>query len=280
MKIAFFGASQYVLPILETLNKNFELALVVTTESEPGDAVPSYCKQNSIPYLSVEKITNEVIEKIRKVDAPIAALAYFGLIVPAKALELFPHGIINIHPSLLPKYRGPTPVQTALLHGEAITGVTIIKLDAEVDHGPILAQTTEPINSDDTTHTLHERLFPKGAGLLQDVFKKIENQEPVNEKQQDHSQATFTEHLTRQSGFFDIQNPPDRKQFDRMIRAYHPWPGVWTKLQMANGVWRIVKFLPEQKLQVEGKKPVSYKDFLNGYPEMREKIGKFLMTNS
>ncbi|MBI1982084.1 MAG: methionyl-tRNA formyltransferase, partial [Candidatus Levybacteria bacterium] len=256
-KITFFGTSKFAIPVLEVLRTNFELILVITTDPLNG-AVPSYCKQNSIPYLSVQQLSNQTIEQLRRANTPLAILASFGLIIPKEVLGIFSKGIFNIHPSLLPKYRGPTPVQTAILNGDKETGVTIIKLDKEVDHGPILAQAEEQVFSTDTSESLYKRLFEKGAQLLLEVLPKhIDGK--IMPKEQDHSKATFSKHLTRQDGYIDLANPPLKDLLERMIRAYYPWPGVYTKLKIKNEKLKIIKFLPEGKIQVEGKKPMSYK---------------------
>lgn len=288
MKVVFFGSSKFVLPILEVVRKNFDLALVVTTENPvsaskglalQGCPVIAYSITHHIPYLSVKQFNNETIEQLNNVQAELAILAYFGLILPKEVLNVFSKGILNIHPSLLPTYRGPTPGQTAILNGDKKTGVTFIKLDEQVDHGPILVQIEEPILPTDTAETLYERLFAIGAKLLSQTINKYIKEE-IKLSPQDHIRATFTKHLTRQDGFIDINNPPSKEVIDRMIRAYYPWPGVWGKWKMSakggsasggeNGKWKIVKFLPEQKIQVEGGRPMTYQDFVNGYPQARQ----------
>ncbi len=277
----FFDSGPYAIPIIEVLRKNFNLNLVLTTE-KPGtqgealQACPviAYCIKNKIEYLSVSNLSDQNLKSlIINHKSYLGVLAYFGLILPEEILNIFPKGILNIHPSLLPKYRGPTPGQSAILNGEKETGVTLIKLDEQVDHGPILAQTKEPILPNDTSETLYQRLFANGARLLEKNIDEYLNNK-ITPVEQDHKNATFTNHLTRQSGFIDLNNPPPPEKLDRMIRAYHPWPGVWSKFQTrgsTRGVdaQKIIKFLPEKKVQVEGKKPVSYKDFLNGYPQGR-----------
>lgn len=261
----FFGGSAYVLPIIEAIRKDFDLKLVITTDSKPTDPVPHYCIEQHIPYLSVTKLDASVIAEIKAIHASFAVLAYFGLIVPQTLLDLFPKGIINIHPSLLPTYRGSTPVQSTLLAGDTKTGVTIIKLDSQVDHGPILGQETVDITPGETTPHLHKRLFEKGASLLAEVLPPY-LEEKLIPREQDHVYASYTQQLTRQSGYFDVQKQPDKETLDRMIRAYAPWPGVWCRTSI-NGAEKIIKFLPDRTLQVEGKKPMTYKDFLNGYPD-------------
>ncbi len=279
MKIVFFGSSGYVIPVIEKLKKDFEIELVVTTEKKLEEPVIAYCKKNQLPHLSVSSFDNELKSYILNLKSDIAVLADFGLILPNDILNSFELGILNIHPSLLPKYRGPTPVQTAILNNEKETGVSIIKLDNEVDHGPILVQAKEEIRIDDTAQSLYERLFQIGSDLTYQNIKQYIKRE-LKLTEQDHKKATFTKILTRNDGFFDLDNPPSQEKLDLMIRAYFPWPGVWTKWQMAsirqaqdkNGKWQILKFLPQKKLQVEGKRPVSYKDFINGYPNLDKRL--------
>jgi len=275
MNIVFFGSSKYIVPILSMLKSTYDLSLVVTTEKNPQDTVPLYCRKNAVPFISIEKFDKKTIEEIKKQNAKVAILAYFGLFLPDEVLDIFPKGIINIHPSLLPKDRGPTPVQTTILNGKTKTGVTIIKLDQEIDHGPILAQTEESAIPSDTTDSLHIRLFEKGSELLKIALERYLNGNQIL-KEQDHKKATYTEHLTRTSGYIDSNNPPEKKELKRMIHAYFPWPGVWTQIRIKNKQIRI-KLLPEGKLQLQDKKPMTYKDFYNGYPELKGKLENLLV---
>ena len=283
-KIIFFGSSKFVIPILEVLRKNFDLSLVLTTENpkvSKGDLAPprrgypvvKYCVENKIPYLSIQQFNNSTIEQLKTIHSPVAVLADFGLIIPKEILNAFPKGIINIHPSLLPKYRGPTPVQTAILNGEKTTGVSIMKLDQEIDHGPILGQEKEEILPTDTSETLYKTLFEKGANLLLKVLPDYLNGN-LNPTAQNHKEATFTKPLTRQDGYLDVSNEATAvAKIDTMIRAYYPWPGVWTRLRLGSGgqaKLKIIKFLPGNRIQVEGKKPISYEDFKNGYPNLKQ----------
>lgn len=275
LKTVFFGSSKFVIPIIETLKDNFKLSLVITTERELNSPIVSYCKMHKLHYyivLEYRKQKNEIIKIIQSTKATLGVLASFGAIIPNEVLNLFPHGIINIHPSLLPKYRGPTPVQTAILNGDKTTGVTIIKLDEQVDHGPILAQKKELIEKNDTAESLYERLFKLSASSIVDTIE-LYLKGKIKLIKQNHDKATFTKKLSRVDGHINLQNPPSPKILDRMVRAYYPWPSTWTELRIKNHELRI-KFLPEKKIQVEGKKPMSYKDFINGYPEARGLIEK------
>ncbi len=273
-KVVFFGSSSYVLPIIDTLKKNFDLKLVVTTEKSPTDPVITFCKKTHIKYVSVSSVLDKNLQSlIINHKSVIGVLADFGLIVPHDVLNIFPKGIINIHPSLLPKYRGPTPVQEAILNGEKTTGITIIKLDNEIDHGPILTQQKETILENDTSKSLYERLFRLSSSLIVRTIKLYLKGEIIP-REQDHTIATFTKPLTRADGYIDISynKPISSKKLQRMIRALYPWPGVWFKWKMEDGIRKIIKLLPEGKIQVEGKKPISYKDFINGYPKEGKKL--------
>lgn len=133
MKIVFFGSSYYVLPVIEKLKKTFEIEIVITTEKELKNPIIAYCKKKQLPYLSVSSLSNQEFNSILiNLNSNLAVLADFGLILPNTVLNKFAKGILNIHPSLLPKYRGPTPVQSAILNNEKKTGVSIIKLGKSV----------------------------------------------------------------------------------------------------------------------------------------------------
>jgi len=294
MKVVFFGSSKHVIPIIEMLKNNLELSLVITTEHGPNSPIASYCKKYKLHYyivLEFRKQKEEIMKKVQSTRAEVGVLASFGAVIPNDVLHTFPKGIINIHPSLLPKYRGPTPVQTAILNGDTTTGVTIIKLDEQVDHGPILAQRKEPILENDTAESLYERLFKLSASSIVRTIE-LYLKGKIELRQQNHVKATFTKRLSRVDGYVDISKlkTQNSKLLNRMIRAYHPWPGVWTNIQTTTNKQLLttkktsevsnqklevrIKFLPEKKIQVEGKKPMSYNDFINGYP----KIGKEILT--
>ena len=265
LKIIFFGSSKYVIPIIEVLRRDFDLALVVTTEKHAADPVPSYCIKSKVCYYVVTDFRQKnIIDKLKEQHPDIAMLASFGAIISKSVLDIFKYGILNIHPSLLPKYRGPTPVQTAILKGDKTTGVTIIKLDEQVDHGPVLLQKKEAILENDTSESLYERLFKLSASSIVRTIELYIRGEIIPQEQ-NHLKATFTKMLTRQDGYFDTNKPPTTQTLDRMIRAYYPWPGAWTELRIKNKELRI-KFLPEKKVQVEGKKPVDIETFKRGYP--------------
>jgi methionyl-tRNA formyltransferase len=278
MKVVFFGSSRYVIPVIEMLHSNFDLSMVVTTEQNRRDAVPFYCITRKIEHLSIRKSTDLISNyQIEGTLASIGIVADFGLIIPEQTINVFEYGIINIHPSLLPKYRGPTPVQNAILNGDQTTGVTIIKLDKYLDHGPVITQVEEDIKPSDTAQTLYERLFAIGAGLLIKTLSKYESSQ-VLLVPQNHDHASFTKQLTKDDGYYDLKSIfSGRDFFERMVRAYYPWPGVWAKAILnEKGEPKIIKFLPNKKIQVESGSEMAYRDFLNGYPKADPILVNFL----
>jgi len=272
-KIIFFGSDQYSLLVLNQLvsDERFKLKAVVTHTSPC--LVETYAKiLFEVKFTTAKKFDKKFLDRTKKLKPDVGVLASFGKILPKEILEIPKHGILNIHPSLLPKYRGPTPVPTAILNGEQETGVTIIKMDEKVDHGPILSQFKEEIRPDDTAESLLERLFTAGAKVLTTILPVyLENK--IELRKQNDSQATFTKKLTRDDGKIDWKKSDVYKE--RFIRAMSPWPGAWTEVQIEKKDKKRLKILEAHleanklvldKVQLEGKKPVAWKQFQEGYP--------------
>ena len=281
LKIIFFGTPKEVVPVLENLTKHYDVVAVVTAPDQKAGRkqlltpppVKVFAEANNIPVFQPEKLSiPHSLFPIPETD--LFVVAAYGKIIPNSILELPKLGAINIHPSLLPKYRGATPIQSALLNGEKTSGITIMKMDAEMDHGPILQQIPFTLESTDTFGWLMQSKFAQAANLLPHVLDEYVAGK-LKPQPQDDSQATYTKMITKEDGYIDIDNPPTLEKLDEMIRAFHPWPTVWTKWKMENGKWKILKLLPNDHFQLEGKKPVSRKDLFNGYPEIREKVEKF-----
>lgn len=271
MKIAFLGTPRFAQIILEELTKTaYKPQLVITAPDQKigrGQLLmPSEVKvtaeENGI------EVRHELFGNQDQID--LAILVAFGQIIPENILKLPKFGFINVHPSLLPKFRGPSPIQTAILAGEEKTGVSIMLLDKDLDHGPILTHKELVIGQLDTYSILIEKLAKFGAELLLETLPKYQLSD-LKPMPQDNSKATYCEKIIKESGKIDIDNPPDSKTLDRMIRAFHPWPAVWTEID-----GKRFKFLPEGKIQPEGKKPMTMREFANGYPNLKEKVGKLL----
>ncbi len=215
---------------------------------------------------------NKLKELEEKPD--VAILANFGVILTKEILKIPKKGFLNIHPSLLPKYRGSSPVQTAILDNEKETGVTIFKMDSQVDHGPILAQSKEEIKSSDTSESLYQRFFQIGTETLKAILPAYIGGR-IKLRKQDHKKATFTKKFTKNDGKINWQK--DNIYLDRFIRAMFPWPGAWTEVKANKQTKRLKilkahleknKFIIDQ-VQLEGKNPVSFKQFKEGYPEVK-----------
>lgn len=269
-KIVFFGSGSYTIPIIENLIPH-GLDLVITTEI--SGPITGFCKKNNVRVISAKTAKTLVNQKDLIANHALGVLASYGVLIPDEIINLFPNGIINIHPSLLPKWKGPSPIQYTLLNGDKLTGVTVIKMDSEFDHGPILSQKEYELEGTETTQELLNTLFKIGADQVSDLITLLNNGKVWTPIPQDHSKESWSEELARDSGKIDINNlKANSYKLKSMINAFYPWPGVWTQWKMGNGKVKIVKLLPSGMVQVEGKNPMNYKDFVNGYGEEGENL--------
>ena len=307
MKIVFFGTSNVALPILEALSKSHEILAVVTQpdakvgrkqelQESPVSILATEMKLQVIKY-KVIKGNPEVAKKLGSFGADLFVVVSYGQILPKEILEMPAMGCVNVHPSLLPKYRGSTPFVTALLNGETKTGTTIMLMDEKMDEGPIIAQEEVLIEPYDNAVTLGDKLSRVSASLLLTVLDKTANGTiPFSQMPQNASQATYTKILTKEDGKIDWNKTVG--EIYNQFRAFYPWPGVWTKWNgkilkltdcvladpdirnesgstedygkvLRNGVVICGNntFLQIKSLQLEGKKETSLKDFLNGNRE-------------
>ena len=263
--IIFFGNTKYSTIGLKIINSVYPISLIVTIPNSP---IKQLANQLNIPSIETTHLDESIINQIAKLKPDFLIAEDYGLILPRKLLEIPRISPLNIHHSLLPKYRGPSPAPTAILAGETVSGVTVISMTEEVDSGEILAQQELTLSKDETTDSLLTKLNEMGGQLCISVIKQY-LEDSVSPIPQNPKDASFTKHFKRLDGYFDINNPPKSEILDRMIRAYYPWPGVWTRWKN-----KIVKFLPGGSLQMEGKKAIPFKDFLNGYPDFPLKISK------
>lgn len=282
--IIFFGSGWYTLPIIEKLIPH-GLDLVITTEKDPNSPFIKFCREKNIKTVVASKASEIINHQSSIINHSIAVLASYGALIPNEIIATFPEGIINIHPSLLPKYKGPSPIQYQLLNGEETVGVTLIKLDDQVDHGPILAQKPYILQGDETSEDLLSILFEIGGDLVVEQIEKLENGEKLTETPQNHSRESWSYRITKEDGHIDIYKlNAKRYELNAMVRAYYPWPGVWFRYSptvIPNSdpgsnspklSGKIIKLLPENHIQVEGKNPMNYKDFVNGFGEEGSKL--------
>jgi methionyl-tRNA formyltransferase len=277
ISVVFFGQDKYSVTVLNKLCNQHHLKIKSIITSSSPSPVEDYAKTLfEIKFTSVKKFDQNFADNLKKQKADVGILASFGKILPKEVLSIPKHGILNIHPSLLPKYRGPTPVPSTILAADKETGVTIIKMDEKVDHGPIISQFKEKIFPGETADDLLTRLFEAGADVLINLLPSyLEGK--ITPRSQNHKEASFTKMLTREDGKIDWKKSPD--YIERQIRAYYPWPGTWAeiKLKTKNSKLKtkrlkILKAHVEKKglvldqVQLEGKNPVTWKQFLEGYP--------------
>ncbi|MBI5621661.1 methionyl-tRNA formyltransferase [Candidatus Falkowbacteria bacterium] len=274
-KVLFMGTPLFAAPSLDKLiTEGYSIVGVVTQPDKPTGRdktlTPPPIKQlagkHRLPVFQFTKLNTEAIQTIVELKPDVIVLVAFGQLLPPALLDIPKFGVINLHPSLLPAYRGPAPIQTAILNGEKRTGLSLMLLDAEMDHGPILAQKTFDILEDDTTESLTNSLACEGAEFLAAVLPQYLRGE-TKPQTQDHSVATYTRRLTRQDAQINWQDPAEK--IYNQVRAYYPWPGAW--VYSAGKVVKILKThldageLIIDTVQPEGKQPMSYNDYLNGH---------------
>ena len=280
MKITFFGTSSFAVPALKALHEaGHEVAGLVTMPDQPtgrkhlvtAPPVKEIAKELELPIFQPESLkSDEFFDEFKSWDCHLAVVASYGNIIPERYLNHPRHGFINIHPSLLPRHRGPSPIQTAIMNGDDVMGVTIMKLDKGMDTGPLLAQIKFHPAKDETYTEIHDKLGALGAELLIETIPEYiaGRLEPQT---QDESQATITKLLIRDDGRLDWSRPA--RELYNQIRAFNPEPGTWTTwqgktLNIKSATLENNK-LQIKTLQLEGKKETTFKDFLNGYPNFK-----------
>lgn len=309
IRIIFFGTPEFSCPSLELLAKQsqFEVSVVTVPPKPAGrsqtNLLPSAVKiladSLQLPVFEPENLLDQdFLNRISSLKPLLFVVAAYGKIIPPKLLRLPPHGALNLHPSLLPKYRGPSPVEAVIRAGETETGVSIMLLDDKIDHGPILSQEIVPIRERETALELGPRLAKIGAQLLAKTIPGWLANEIVPVPQ-NHEKATYTKLLTREDGRIFWDTPA--MALERQIRAYQGWPGsyfiwrrhnemlrvkveaarvvegaiaekpygsVWQAAEAPIAVTTIDGSLAVDQLCLEGKDSVSAADFINGYPDI------------
>ena len=310
MDLVFCGTPLFAVPTLEKLvASGFRVKLVVTQPDRPSgrgmepavSPVKSAATALDLPILQPEKIkNNEEFQRQLAEIAPEAIIVVgYGRIIPPWMIDLPAFGNINLHGSLLPKYRGAAPIQWAIAMGESITGVTTMRIDAGLDTGDILQQCEERIKPEDTAATLGPRLAQTGAELMISTLAGLKSGS-ITPTPQDESRATLAPILKREDGLIDFSRTAT-DAWNR-LRGFQPWPGAFTKFRgkmlhvhaaapatevavVAPGHFAVENdrlllgfahgtALEIQELQVEGKKRMTARDFVNGYrPNSEEKLG-------
>jgi len=312
MKIVFFGTPDYVLPIIQQLYRKLKdlsekspVVAVVTQKPKPAgrkqkieySPIDSWAHKKNIPvFFDPQDLVRENIK------ADVGVLAAYSGLIPKDVLNHFQHGILNVHPSELPKFRGSSPVRATIIEGLTEAGISIIKLDEKLDHGPIVAQYKEEVLTNDTAQSLRTRLFERSAELLPTLLQAYVSGK-ITPRTQDHAKASFTKEVRKKDALIppkildailngktvkekweinfikDYSLSPTPENVHRFIRAMHPWPTAWTYVSLQSKEknqkekrMKILKAHLEKdtlvidEVQLEGKNSVSWRQFNEGYP--------------
>jgi methionyl-tRNA formyltransferase len=305
MKLLFLGTPQFAVPSLEhCVQAGHQVLAVYTQPDRPkgrGQAVPfSPVKEAAlrlgIPVHQPLKIRQpEVVDALRAFAPDVMVVVGYGQIIPQSIIDLPPHGIINVHGSLLPKYRGAAPIQWAIANGETHTGVTTMRINAGLDTGDLLLKWETAIGPEETAPELSARLAPAGAQLLVDTLARLESIRP---EPQNDAAATYAPILQREDGLIDWTRPAP--VILNRLRGFQPWPGAYTtlrgqRLHVARAALASLSLAPAQlhqhhrrlyagcghgtaiellEVQLEGRKRLPVSIFLNGFtPAGNETLG-------
>lgn len=234
-RIIFAGTPDFSLPTLETLIKDerFTVVGVLTAPDKPvgrkqvltPPPVKTAALNHGIPVLQPARVM-DAYDAITALKPDCMVVIAYGHIIPQRLIDLPPHGIVNLHASLLPRWRGASPIQAAIAAGDTQTGVTLMKIDAGCDTGAILAQETYSIKGNETGASLHDALAQLSAEVARQYLQTYLTGSLEPQPQND-AQATSAKKLTRETGHIDWQQPA--AAIERLVRAYHPWPGTWSQ---------------------------------------------------
>jgi methionyl-tRNA formyltransferase len=272
-RIVFFGSDDFSLPVFTALaDAGLNVLAVVTETDKPAGRgqtlqAPLMKQQAKDRHIAVfqPKDTAEIAPLLQQLQPDLLVLASYGKILPAEVLAIPTFGSLNVHPSLLPKYRGATPIQSAILNGETETGITIIQMSPQVDAGQIVAQETVALNGRETFVGLKNTLAQQGGALLVSTIPAYVSSQ-AKLQLQDPAAVTGTKKLTKEMGELNWEDSID--VLDRKIRALNPWPGTFTwlgkaRLKILSAEIKDSRLLPVT-VQLEGKKPAAWADFARG----------------
>lgn len=308
MRVVFMGTPDFAVGTLEAIIKEgHEVAGVVTQPDKPKGRgknmqftpVKELAMARNIPvYQPIRVKEPEFIEELQKLNPEVIVVVAFGQILPKVILDMPQYGCVNVHASLLPRYRGAAPIQWAVIDGEKESGVTTMLMEEGLDTGDMLKKTVVPIEEDETGGSLHDKLAAAGAELLIETLKELEAGTAVRTKQDD-TLSNYAKMLDKQLGYIDFTKPAE--EIERLIRGLNPWPSAFTGIdgktlkiwsatvvnQEAEGKYgEIVEVTHENilvktgkglleldEVQLEGKKRMETDAFLRGYPV---KVGTIL----
>ncbi len=277
LQFVFFGTDRFSIAVLEQLEqKNLLPHTIVAPPDKPKGRkllrtpppIKEWAEHKNISIFQPERLNHEAFEHLKNIEAEVFIVASYGKILPREILDIPKYGVINVHPSLLPKYRGPSPIPAQILHNEKEFGVSIMLLDEEMDHGPILAKRAYP-NEDQDAPTLTEFLGREGGKLLTEVLPEFVERK-ISPMVQEEAAATYTVLIKKEDGLIKLSDDPEKNY--RKYLALRGWPGTYfffeqngKKIRTLIKKARLEKgfFVPERVVP-EGGKEMSYQDFLRG----------------
>ena len=233
MKIVFMGTPDFSVPALEELAKVHQVAAVVTQQDRPKGRghkmqytpVKEKALELNIPVYQPEKVKNpEFVDILREINPDVIVVIAFGQILSKEILDLPKYGCINVHASLLPKYRGAAPIQWAVLDGEEKTGITTMYMEKGLDTGDMIDKAEVVLDEKETAGSLHDKLMVLGADLLLETLKKLEDGTAVRKKQNDE-ESCYAKMLSKDMGQIDFTK--DAKEIECLIRGMNPWPSAY-----------------------------------------------------
>jgi len=309
-KTIFFGTPDFAVPVLEALTSLpfIDLNLVVTQPHKPvgkhhtlnAPPVKVFAEKHALPISQPHGVRGKEFEKeIKKYAPEVIIIVAYGEIIPKNLLSIPKHGWLNVHASLLPKYRGSSPIQGALLAGEKETGITLMKLDAHLDTGPIIAQQQITINEDETSETLHDKLSKLGTVVIENSLLPYLKGDLKPKTQPKISPTPTTTIIKKQDGRINWSQPAE--VIERTVRAYTPWPGsfcFWKNKRFTIKKSHVIMLpsnmppgsafqhgsavivgtghhgLQVDVAQLEGKKEMLIAEFLKGHPDIVDSVLK------
>ena len=249
------GSPEFAIPVLKALAGRYQVVGVVTQPDKPAGRgqmltpppIKTLAVEAGLPFIQPRRLREpDAMDQLRRWQPDLIVVAAFGQILKPEVLEMAHLGCINVHASLLPRWRGAAPIQAAILNGDPMSGVTIMRMDVGVDTGPYLSQRSTPIQPDDTAETLGSRLSILGAELLIETLPGyIEGKATL--QPQDESQATRASMLTKEDGRLDFGLTAET--LERKVRAFTPWPGSYTLVDQQ--VFKVLRAHPAPSAGVQ-----------------------------
>lgn len=303
IRTIFVGTPDFGIPALEALVRDsaLDIVAVVTQPDRPvgrnrkltPPPIKEFAQKLGLPVMQPEKI-REIAPELKRLAPDVIVVIAYAQIIPEEILQIPKFGCVNLHGSLLPKYRGAAVIQSVILAGEKQTGVTVMKMDKRLDTGPIIFQKAVPIDREETAETLFRKLSELAGAVLPSALKQYVAGK-LKPRPQDNKQANYVKALKKEDGRIDWNRPA--VELERFVRAMNPWPGAFTKIREKGFTVKITKAASQvyefdgqpvgkvfdyknrlavqcgksllilEKLQLEGRKEMTTEEFLRGHPD-------------